>query len=149
MADLKRVRDDVERFGCHVVLVPAGQNASDEPAFAYSVGLFRTRRHPEVVVVGLSLETMHAMINTIHDLVRAGSAFSPGQRCDDVLEGVPVRFGGVARECYDSHLGVAIDFYSGDDFPALQCLWPDKDGRFPPDPDCAAAIIDRQPALGR
>jgi hypothetical protein len=35
----------------------------------------------------------------------------------------------------------------GDGFPALQCPWPDKQGRFPTDTDYAEPLRARQPLL--
>ena len=37
--------------------------------------------------------------------------------------------------------------HQGDDFPALQCPRPDRQGRFPTDPDYAEPLRARQPWL--
>ena len=52
-----------------------------------------------------------------------------------ILEGYDVRFLNVARRHYPEHFGYAHWYYEGDDFPSLQCVWPDKHGRFPTDAD--------------
>ena len=50
----------------------------------------------------------------------------------------------VAHRHYPEHFGYARWFYKGDDFPALQCLWPDKQGRFPSDADYSEPLRARQ-----
>ena len=39
---------DIEKYGCHIVLVEADDYL---PSFAYSIGLFQTYHHPEVIWV--------------------------------------------------------------------------------------------------
>src|SRR5947209_249261 len=38
-------------------------------------------------------------------------------------------------------------FYEGDDFPALQCVWPDKAHQYPWHPDASEPFRQRQPVL--
>jgi hypothetical protein len=117
------------------------------PPFAYSVGLYRTFGNPEVIVLGLDLDLMHRMINMIGEEVRRGRRFADGGAASGILEGYDVRFHAVARRHYPEHFGYTHWFYKGDNFPALQCLWPDKQGRFPTDGDFAEPLRARQPLL--
>jgi hypothetical protein len=87
------------------------------------------------------------MINLISEEVRQGRRFADGQAASGILQGYAVRFLHVARRHYPEHVGYAHWFYKGDDFPALQCVWPDKQGRFPMDADCSEPIRARQPLL--
>ena len=48
---------------------------------------------------------------------------------------------------YREYLGYARWFYRGDDFPALQCVWPDSGHRYPWHPDAGADFVRRQPVL--
>jgi hypothetical protein len=140
----KKLVSDVEEFGWHVLLIPEGDEG---PPFAYSVGLYRTFGHAEVIVLGLDLDLMHRMINLIGDEVRQGRRFDDGGTASGILEGYDVRFHAVVRRHHAEHFGYAHWFYKGDDFPALQCLWPDKQGRFPTDGDFAEPLRARQPLL--
>jgi hypothetical protein len=117
------------------------------PAFAYSIGLFKSFGHPEVIVFGLDVDLMHRMINLIGEEVRQGRRFADGDSASGILEGYDVRFLNVASRHYYEHFGYARWFYNGDDFPVLQCHWPDKKGRFPTDPGFAKALRSRQPLL--
>jgi hypothetical protein len=95
------------------------------------VGLFRNFGHPEIIIFGLDLILMHKMINGIGEAIREGVASSHGVLASGFLQGYDVRFVDFPRSAYRDHLGYANWFYKGQGSPALQCLWPDKAGRFP------------------
>ena len=63
--------------------------------------------------------------------VREGKPFTAGQKHDWVLEGYNCWSRQVQKLWYRDLVGWAIWFYGNSDFPAVQCLWPDKDGAFP------------------
>jgi Domain of unknown function (DUF4262) len=48
---------------------------------------------------------------------------------------------------YKEYIGCARWFYRGDNFPILQCVWPDSRYRYPWHPEYAAALALRQPVL--
>ena len=48
---------------------------------------------------------------------------------------------------YHHFLGYANWFYQGEDYPALQCIWPDKNSRFPWDPEFKPDWLWAQPLL--
>lgn len=50
----QKLLDDVQGHGWHVIGVEAD---NEGPAFAYSIGLYQTFGHPEVVVFGLSISS--------------------------------------------------------------------------------------------
>lgn len=62
----KKLLDDIDEFGWHVLKVLEDDNG---PGFCYSVGLFKTFGHPEIIIVGLKLDLAHTLINNIgHDI---------------------------------------------------------------------------------
>lgn len=123
----QKLVSDIEAVGWHVVMIPE----DDEwPASAYSIGLFQTFGHPEIIVFGLDLDLMHRMIDLIGEEVRQGRRFSDGESASGILEGYDVRF-----------------LHVGDAFAILQCLWPDRQGRLPTDADYAETLRARQPLL--
>jgi hypothetical protein len=64
------------------------------------------------------------------------------------LERYPVRPREVRdRKSYDVHVGYAIWFNKGRDFPLYQILWPDKSGGFPGEPGFDASMARVQPVL--
>jgi len=120
--------DDVQRYGLHIV------NVLEEgklPGFAYTVGLYRTFQHPEVLVYGLSQDRAHQILNDLADNLRAGKRYVAGGTFDDLLEGYSCTFRVVPRPHYREHLGWASWFNETIDFPALQLIYPDNEGRWP------------------
>jgi hypothetical protein len=140
----RKVVTDIEEFGWHVAMI---MEEDDGPSFAYSIGLFQNFGHPEIIIFGLDVEVLHGMINIIGEEVRQGRRYADGESASGVLEGFDVRFQVVARGHYHEHLGYARWFYKDDDFSVLQCLWPDRQGRFPADPGFPESLLSRQPSL--
>ncbi len=124
----QQVLDDVVRHGCHVVGVLADDQG---PAYSYSIGLFRNFGHPEILVFGLNHPLMHSMINCLVAEIRGGRRFLVGNRYPGILEGFDCEFRHVKAAHYRELLGYARWFHGGEDFPVVQCVWPDKQGRFP------------------
>lgn len=144
-ADLKLL-DDVEQFGVHIVHVPED---GDGPGFSFTVGLWHSFEQPEVVVFGLGEDIAHELLNAIADEAADGTRFLAGSRHDDVLVGYPVRFVAVPEGRYDEFLGAAVWAYEHADFPAVQLVWPDKQGRWPWEPGVREGFAAAQPVLGR
>lgn len=140
----RKLLADVKGHGWHVIGV-----AEDEegPAFAYSIGLQHTFGHPEVIVFGLDVRLMHQMLNGIGEQIRSGQRFEHLDEASDVLDGFNVAFRSVDEKHFQEYLGYARWFYQGDDFPVLQCIWPDGQGRFPWHPEFPKALTTRQPVL--
>jgi hypothetical protein len=118
----------LETHGWYVIKVGAG---AGEPAFAYSLGLYERFGHPELILFGLTLDTMHQLINDAGEQIKNGKRFEDGQHYDDLLDDYPCAFRLVRREEYGSHLTYTQWFYQGSDFPVLQMVWPDTNSCFP------------------
>ena len=133
-----KVHADIKKFGWHVVLVTED---SDGPAFAYSIGLQKTFKHPEVFVMGLNHEIMHQMINGISDRIKAGERFDAGKKYGEIISSFECLFFEVPENYFPAYFGTAIDFYKKPlfsvirkyGFQVLQCIWPSKEGLFPGD----------------
>ena len=97
-------------------------------------------------------------LNDVSDLCSNWTAERPGvggawrrhDRGEDfivlgILEGYPVRLREVrSPDSYREHVGYALWFNQGYDFALQQVLWPDRDGRFPGDPDADPATTALQ-----
>jgi hypothetical protein len=136
------VRGNVAEHACHVMKVPADDEG---PGFAYSIGLTKTYGQPEVICFGLSAEVMHWMINELRDRMANGETFADGQRVTGLIEGYDCELRKVRVSRYREFLGYALWFYAGDEFEALQIVWPDKARRFPWD-DGYSVPVELQPA---
>ena len=141
----QKILDDVENVGLHVITVPEDDVG---PGFAFSIGLWENYEQPEVVVFGLPPEVAIELINGVADDVDDGKRFAHGQQAEGLLQHYPVRFLAVPRERYAEFLGTASWAYEGDDFPAVQLVWPDKQGRWPWDPGVRDGFREMQPVLG-
>lgn len=136
------VRSNVAEHACHVMLI----DADDEGAgFGYSIGLTKTYGHPEVICFGLGHEVVHAMINEFRDCVASGTRFKDGDRVSGLIEGYVCIVKRMEPHRYSEYMGYARWYYEGDEFEALQIVWPDKQNRFPWDAGYAAPP-SQQPA---
>lgn len=136
--------DDVERHGWHVIGV---EEDEEGPAFAYTIGLYRTFGHPEVIAFGLAVPVLHRLVNAVGERVRSGEMFAHLDESGDVLDECNVAFRTVERRHFSEYLGYSRWFYRGDDFPALQCVWPDSRHRYPWHPAAGSDLVRRQPVL--
>lgn len=143
--DERQILEDIAKRGWHLIAI------NDDPrgsALAYSIGLYHTLGHPEVILFGLnSVQTMGQIVNDIGYLIRQGHRFEDGAETDELLEGYSCRFRQVPVDVYPEYFGYAMWFYRPDPFPAVQCFWPDRAGHFPWEAGCAASTRERQPIL--
>jgi len=129
------VRENVANHGCHVMLVSSDGEA---PAFAYSIGLTRTHGQPELICFGLREEVMHFMINELGERMAGGARFHHGDRISGLIDDYDCILRRTDRARYREYLGYALWFNEGDGFDVLQIVWPDKQKRYPWEPDYAA-----------
>jgi hypothetical protein len=133
---------DVREYGWHCVLVAdehhphhAEANAALGPhpiydaAFAYTVGLWLTRRHPELVLVG-RWQHAHAILAAAVVLVEEGTVFVAGDETDEILEGYTVCFREVSAPRREELLTYASWANRRRSFEALQLVVPDRAGRW-------------------
>src|SRR5262245_36961608 len=140
----RKVIRDVNTHGWHVVKVSA---LDEHPGWAFSIGLFYTFRHPEILMFGLSLDLMHRLINSLGEEVRTGRRFETGFEHDDLVEGYRCAFRDVDPAWYPSVLGFATWYYKRAAFPTIQCFWPDKQHRYPWERGFDPRLESHQPLL--
>lgn len=63
----RKLLSDIHEFGWHVVNVPGDERA---PAWCFTVGLQHSYGHPELVIVGLPLDTGHAVLNIAGETIK-------------------------------------------------------------------------------
>jgi hypothetical protein len=117
------------------------------PEWAFSAGLFHSYQHPEIVIFGLDLDIMHGIVNNIGDEVKRGTKFEPVTEYQEILARCGCRFREVHQRHHKAYFGWAIWFYESDQFPVLQCFWPDKQGKYPWEPGCSEFVKTAQPLL--
>src|SRR6266576_3520794 len=109
----QKILDDVAQYGWHVMKV---RELSDAPGWAYSIGLYRTFNHPEIVVFGLNADLMHSMINFMGTDIRSGKRFEEGKPYSDLIEAYSCTFKPVSVIWHYPFLGYADWFYQGIDY---------------------------------
>lgn len=101
------------------------------PPFAYTVGLYASFNHPEIIISGITVDTAHVILNDLGTGIRTGIIREADVRYDDILEGHNCVFKYVADSKYNEFLGQVMVYYHDQHVPVLQCVYTDKQGRFP------------------
>jgi Domain of unknown function (DUF4262) len=140
----RKIIHDVNTHGWHVMKI---MPKADDPGWAFTIGLFRTFSQPEIVIFGLESGAMHAILNSVGELMRGGTVLSDGSETTEVLERYRCMFRNVDRFWYRYALGYATWFYGGSEFPVLQLLWPDKLQRYPWESAFETSLLKHQPLL--
>ncbi len=139
-----RVIADVAQTGLHVV---KGGSTGGTPAFAFSIGLFRTFDHPEIAIFGLAPDMLEAAVRRVGERVRGGDRFDEGDVVDGILEHRAIAFRRIVLRHYPPYLGYAVWYHGGARFPALQATWADPGGHFPWERWFPRELRDLQPVL--
>lgn len=141
----QQVLDDIQQYGRHIVHV-LGED--DLPPFSYSVGLFETYDHPEVIIIGLRRDLAHIILNNIGEDIKSGHSYPALKWSDDILENYNCLFVAVDKANYREYVGYDLWYYDGDDFPLLQCIYPSGKGIYPWEDAWPEELKPVQPVLG-
>lgn len=158
----RQVIETVLEHGWQVLLVADDVDCSDPdhhdhtpedhgdpgPAFAYTVGLGHSARHPELMISGLDVRLMHRALNDVAERVVHGLRLTPGDGLEDVLAGVPV----AVERVSDTGLLEAViwsGWFHRRKPEALALVWPDRRGLFSWQPGAPSDLQVRQPPRWR
>jgi hypothetical protein len=125
---LRDISNQIENTGRYIAHISAGE---DMPQFSYTIGLHGLHGHPEILAVGLPVTSADPLLHNASYLVARGSRFDDGNVCTDLLDGYALVFAPVRREMHERLFGLAFWHYGAVEFPTLQCIWPDREGRYP------------------
>jgi hypothetical protein len=117
--------DNIEKFGCSVLYIE-GDSAT---RFSYTVGVFDTSSYPEIIAVGLIEKTAHIALNAAVKLLRSGIDLTQG-RYREIVGEVECKFSPVDPKWLHHVMGRADWYYTGEDVPVLQLIYPDIENRF-------------------
>jgi len=134
---METVEDDIKKHGWHVLSV----FSKDAPSFSYSIGFTETLDHPEIIMSGLDTSLMHSLINDIGQLIKNGQRFTNNQLSEEVIKSYPVKFSKISELNKEEYLRAAVSIYSVEKFDALQCIWPDKEGKFQEESNTAQEVL--------
>jgi hypothetical protein len=131
------IRADIENHKRSVICVGADE---DNPSFAYTIGNQR-RGLPELLVIGVDAAGA-GILNRLSDMmIERGCAFGDSELVS--LGGkFPCKVVGAGERAQRDFTIQAGQFFGTETYDVLQVLTPDRDGRFPDEPDCAAPYCD-------
>ncbi len=122
---------------------------SDEIPFAYTIGLYKNFKHPEIAVTAIGQNQASELLNRLAERVASGERFELGkiyEKEDGMRRSMYAR---VENKNYRDHFGTAQDYYNGLYFPVIQRVTADKEGRFPWDEGCEPVLKAAQKLLGK
>jgi hypothetical protein len=141
----QRVLDDIAEYGWHCVHILE----DDEGAgYSFTIGLWATYGHPELIVFGLPAQAAHTIVSTVARAAAEGEPLDPDRPTDALLHDYSCWFAPVPRAQYHDHVGYARWYYQGDEFPLRQIVWPSRAGVFPWDERASAEFRAAQPLIG-
>jgi len=141
----QKLLNDIEEYGLQVLYVMEDDKG---PGFSYSIGLFKTYGHPEIIMIGLKPELAHTLINNMAYDIKEGKVFTPLKYEAGILTNFNCYLIEVEKSNYDEYVGQAQQYYNGDEFPLLQCVYPTVKGIYPWADEWPESIKDLQPLLG-
>jgi hypothetical protein len=140
----QQILADVDADGLHIEKVIPEKKA---PGWAYSIGIHKTMKQPDIIIFGLRPATMEQLIENTAERMRGGVVYADGTEDDELLQGYTCMFKSVREIWYDVTVRHARWFYGGSSFPLLQLYWPDRNGKYPWDPKCQPEVRALQPRL--
>lgn len=144
--DNKRTALNIEKYGLSVVMIEASDYL---PSFAYSIGLWKKFDHPEIICFGLKVDTLHALINDVAEIIKDGNQIEVGRNYEEIFQNGRAEFIKVDQRNIRDYFGAAIEYYGTKDFSALQLVWTDRNDKFPWEPGFEEEFIYKQPLLDR
>ncbi len=140
----RKILKNVQKYSWHANGIP-GEGTS--PNWAYSVGLFAKYGQPELIIFGREIALMHQMIACYADLLQAGKEFSDGAKIDGIIPDKTCVLREVHVPWREPLLRSASWYYHYEEYPVLQCYWPDRHGYFPWEDHCSKRSRKAQPLL--
>lgn len=146
----RKMLDIIERHGWLVLKIAPDKGSEDDRAFAFTIGLSTTFGWPELICIGLDRGKMGKLLNAAVEAIRrTGHPPKTGDLLHGAAEGYAMKLVRFPEQQFPSHLGTAIWYaaHVGLPFDRLTCLqltWPDRNGKFPGDPDCIAEVAELQ-----
>jgi len=138
---LVQIADNIERVGWQAISVFPTEKEPITP-FTYTVGFSEHDGHPEMIVLGLPPTVAHQLLYGLYERVAAGERFADGETDSNVLDGYDVRFQALPPDGVP--LNWARMYYGVEELPALQIVWPDREGRFPGEDGCESRYVEIQ-----
>lgn len=122
------IRETIKEYGWYVALFESDDYL---PSFAYTIGLYKTYNHPEIIAFGLSADVLGSLLNVVGESVKSGVKIETNKIYKDFIENSSLQFLPVLKEHYSEYLGYGSAYYGNRDYPVIQMVWPDKEEKYP------------------
>ncbi len=120
-----------------------------EIPFAYTIGLYKNFKHPEIVVMAIDGKQASSLLNYLGEQIKEGKRFEVGKTYEKE-EGLHRHvFLKVENKYRQDYFGKAIEFYNGLLFPVIQRVTADKQEIFPWEEGCDPVLKFAQKILGK
>jgi hypothetical protein len=97
--------------------------------WSYTIGLYETWEHPELILIGRSRATSQAMLKTLADDIESNCQPDLNDVNGHRLLGMKCHFLEVNTRCYSDYVGFALWYYRKRRFPLYQIIWPNNEGQ--------------------
>jgi hypothetical protein len=135
---------NVKKYGWHVSMFKAER---DSPSFCYTIGLWETYKHPEIICFGLPPMTMGQILNSAGHLIKEGEKMPIYTRFNKLFERGDAVFLPINSEKEMlAYFGYGL-WYNKGMFPALQLVWGDTANKFPWEEGFESKFRPYQPLL--
>jgi len=144
---LKRTKLNIEKFGLQVMSI---DHTDYSPPFSYSIGLYESYGHPEIICFGLSAKLCHTILNHIAEVIQSGEAIQLEHEYSNIFfKDSRCQFLKVDAKNMNDYFGIAQSYYVDKKFPALQLVWTDRNDKFPWEEGFQEEFLYNQPLLDR
>jgi hypothetical protein len=147
----RRVAADVDKYGWHCLSV-APRVGDEGTPFTYTIGLFATYQHPELMVFGLG-DKSYGVLSECVSLIKGGKRLPVNERIPDILTNdYDVFLRPILKNYFPEYLGTAERYYGRREFPAYVLFWPNTKNLFmwesddPPSQAIELEIVEKLPA---
>ena len=140
----QRILDNIAEFGWHCAHILA---EGEYVEYSFTVGLFKSYGHPELIIFGLSSAIAHDVLSIAALAAQQGAPLDLSAPADALLHGHPCCFVEVPASQYYEHVGFCRWYYQGNGFPLYQIVWPSRSGLFPWHPDASPEFKSAQPVI--
>src|SRR3984957_11439959 len=137
---------DIEKFGWHCMHI---LEEGELPPWTFTIGLYETWQHPELIIMGLAREVAHRVLDIIARRIEENRPIDLNTTTDALLTEYSCCFVEVPKQNYFINVEFARWYYKGNNFPLYQIVWPSKEGHFPWNPNPTETFRRWQPVLGQ
>ena len=140
----EQVLENIATYGWHCVHVP---QMGHQLAFTYTIGLYHSYKHPELLVYGANAKAACDMIKYVGTAARDDEALDLDQPTDKLMDGHSCVFVEVPYLNFPQRLEHGLWFYEDVSFPLRQIVWTSNQGLFPWHPESSVRFRASQPLL--